>query len=196
MRTRTLNLMILAAVVGSLGSGAVTVAGLPLAPVATSLPQATYGPVLEDFGPVYFNGEVDFATPTDRDYKAVFEVATAADDPDARSAAIESAARFLNMHAQVGVERDRLGAAVVLHGGASRYALSDEAYRSRYGTDNPNTALLRALRGVGARIVLCGQSAASRGIAAAELAETVELALSAMTAIKLLQDEGYQIVAF
>jgi len=196
MRIRTLNLLIPAAAVGCLIGGVASVAGLPAASAPPTLPQATYGPILDDFGPVYFNGEVDFATPTDRDYKAVFEVATAADEPDARSAAIESAARFLNMHAQAGVAPERLGAAVVLHGGAARYALSDEAYRSRYGTDNPNTALLRALRGVGTRIVLCGQSAASRGIAANELADTVELALSAMTAVKVLQDEGYQIVAF
>lgn len=197
MRRQTTNLLILAAAVGGLiGGGTASVAGAPAVSTPVLSSQATYGPVLDDFGPVYFNGEVDFETPTDRDYKAVFDVSTGADEPDARSAAIESAARFLNMHGQAGVPLERLGAAIVLHGAAARYALSDDAYRSRYSTENPNTALLRALRGVGARIVLCGQSAASRGIAAEELADTVELALSAMTAIKVLQDDGYQIVAF
>ena len=36
--------------------------------------QATYGPVLDEFGPVYFSGEVDFGTPLDRDFRALFDV--------------------------------------------------------------------------------------------------------------------------
>ncbi len=166
------------------------------APAPQGRPQPTYGPVLEEFGPVYYMGEVDMKTPTDRDFKGLFDVAAAADGNDARSAAIETAARFLNMHAQAGVPRDRLGAAVVLHGAAARYALDDDAYRRRYEVDNPNLALIDALRAAGARIVICGQTAAARGYAKEELAASVELALSAMTAVKVFQDEGYQIVSF
>jgi intracellular sulfur oxidation DsrE/DsrF family protein len=157
---------------------------------------ATYGPVLEEFGPVYFNGEVDFPTPLDRDFRGLFDVSAAADAVDAGSAAIESAARFLNMHAQAGVPRDRLGAAIVLHGAAARYALGDAAYRQRYDVDNPSLALIEALHEAGVRVVICGQTAAARGYAKDELAAPVELALSAMTAVKVLQDEGYQIVSF
>ncbi len=158
--------------------------------------QPTYGPILEGFGPVYFMGEVDFATPLDSDFKGLFDVSQAAADADARSAALETAARFLNMHAQAGVPRERLGAAIVLHGGAARYALSHPAYRARYEVDNPNLALIEALHGAGTRVVICGQTAAARGYAKDELAAPIELALSAMTAIKVLQDAGYQIVSF
>ena len=161
-----------------------------------SAPQATYGPVLEEFGPVYYMGPVDLTTPLDRDYKAVFDVGEAPDDVSARSPAIETVARFLNMHAQAGVPRERLGAALVLHGGAGKYALSHAAYRERYSIDNPNLELLEALESVGVRIVICGQTAAARGFGAAELATPVGMALSAMTANKLFQDEGYQIVSF
>ena len=158
--------------------------------------QATYGPVLDEFGPVYFSGEVDFGTPLDRDFRALFDVSQPMEEVGARSTAIESAARFLNMHAQAGVPRERLGAAIVLHGGAARYALSNNAYRARYDVDNPSLELIEALRAVGARIVICGQTAAARGYARDELAAPIELALSAMTAIKVLQDDGYQIVTF
>jgi intracellular sulfur oxidation DsrE/DsrF family protein len=177
-------------------AAAVAVAGWTGASAAQVRAQATYGPVLEDFGPVYFNGEVDFTTPLDRDYRALFDVSAAMGEDDARSTAIESAARFLNMHAQAGVPQERLGAAIVLHGAAARYALSNDAYRQRYEVDNPSLPLIEALRAVGVRVVICGQTAAARGYAKAELATPVELALSAMTAIKVLQDDGYQIVAF
>jgi intracellular sulfur oxidation DsrE/DsrF family protein len=187
--------MRIVAIGGAIAAVAAT-AAMAAGGATTGAAQATYGPVLEDFGPVYYNGPVDLVTPLDRDYKGLFEVADAPDEPDARSAAIETAARFLNMHAQAGVPRERLGAAVVLHGAAARYALSNAAYRERYEVDNPNLPLIDALRSVGARIVICGQSAAARGYAKEELAAPVELALSAMTAVKVLQDEGYQIVSF
>ncbi len=65
--------------------GAWTAAGAATL-AATGATQATYGPVLEEFGPVYFNGEVDFPTPLDRDFKAVFEVTEPMQENDARSA--------------------------------------------------------------------------------------------------------------
>jgi len=162
----------------------------------TTTQEPTYGPVLEDFGPVFYMGEVDLATPLDVDFKALFDVSDAADEPEAGSPAITTAARFLNMHAQAGVPLERLGAAIVLHGGAARWALGHEAYRERYEVDNPNLPLIEALRGAGVRFVVCGQTVAARGYTKDELAEPIELALSAMTAIKVLQDEGYQIVSF
>jgi intracellular sulfur oxidation DsrE/DsrF family protein len=158
--------------------------------------EPTYGPVLEDFGPVYYMGAVDLATPLDVDFKALFDVSDAADEPEAGSPAITAAARFLNMHAQAGVPLERLGAAIVLHGGAARWALSHEAYRERYEIDNPNLPLIEALRAAGVRFAICGQTAAARGYTKDELAGPIELALSAMTAIKVLQDDGYQIVSF
>jgi intracellular sulfur oxidation DsrE/DsrF family protein len=186
------NLCVSLAITGA----AMTAMAWAEAPTTAVGQQPTYGPVLEDFGPVYFMGEVDFDTPLDGDFKALFDISAAADENDARSAAIETAARFLNMHAQAGVPRERLGAAIVLHGGAARYALSHAAYNRRYEVDNPNLALIEALRAAGAHIVICGQTFAARGYQRDELAEPIELALSAMTAIKVLQDEGYQIVSF
>jgi len=188
--------MVLVAAVMAVSVALAGGAGHAIGMSAQGRAQPTYGPVLVDFGPVYFNGEVDFATPLDRDYKGLFDVSEAGDDPGRSSSAIESAARFLNMHAQAGVARERLGAAVVLHGGAARYALSNTAYRERYEVDNPGLALIEALHAVGARIVICGQTAAARGYDKTELAAPVELALSAMTAVKVLQDEGYQLVSF
>jgi intracellular sulfur oxidation DsrE/DsrF family protein len=85
---------------------------------------------------------------------------------------------------------------MVLHGGAAKDALSNEAYRKRFGVDNPNLPLLEALVQAGARIYLCGQSAGSRGITKADMAAPVKLALSAMTAHLVLQMDGYHVNPF
>jgi intracellular sulfur oxidation DsrE/DsrF family protein len=57
-------------------------------------------------------------------------------------------------------------------------------------------ALLAALQERGVRVVLCAQTAPSRGFERDQLASGVELALSAMTALVTLQAEGYALIAF
>lgn len=50
--------------------------------------------------------------------------------------------------------------------------------------------------GRGVRIIVCGQSAAHYEVATGELLPGVEMALSAMTAHALLQQEGYTLNPF
>lgn len=150
------------------------------------------GPVIHDFGAV-FQVDPDVPTPTDRAYKLAFEVAAPSPSPEELNVGFNTVARFLNMHAQAGVPEDHLGAAIVVHGGASFELLDDEAYRAKFGVDNPNADLIRQLLAKGQRVILCGQSAASRGVPTDGLVPGVEVALSAMTAFLLLQDEGYRV---
>lgn len=154
------------------------------------------GPVIEGEGPVFEIVAPDFATPTDRDLSAVFDVASSPDAKDRLNPSIVTVARYLNMHARAGVPVERLRAALVLHGGAGKDALDDDAYRERFGVPNPNLPLLRDLRAQGVRVVLCGQTAGFREFGRAELAEPVELALSAMTALVTLQQDGYALIPF
>lgn len=174
---------------------ALRIAGLVVALAATApdlavgQASATPGPVIASHGPV-FPVSPDFETPLDIDYKVAFDVSQTGGQ-DRVSTSLNTVARFLNMHGRAGVPRDQLGAAVVVHGTAVMDVLSDDAYQARAGSANPNAALLRELLAAGVRVVVCGQSAASRGYQASELADGVELALSAMTAFVALQNEGY-----
>ena len=61
---------------------------------------------------------------------------------------------------------------------------------------NPNVALIDALREKGVRIIICGQSAAAYGVKKDDFYTGVELALSAMTAHALLQQDGYTVNPF
>jgi intracellular sulfur oxidation DsrE/DsrF family protein len=155
------------------------------------------GPVIEAFGAVFDVPEIDWETP-DVEYRAVFDVRDPAEAPGERNRGIETVARYLNMHAREGVPPEKLHAVLVLHGGAAKGALSDDSYRERYGTANPDRELIGALIDAGAEVVLCGQSASamSRGFPAADLAPGVRLALSAMTALVAYQQQGYSLIAF
>ncbi len=158
--------------------------------------QRETGPVIEDFGEFYHIPSPEFATDTTRALKVVFDVKNSPEDPDARNPWIETAARFLNMHARAGVPVDRLEVALVVHNQATPDLLTDTYYRERFGTDNPNSGLLEALTEAGAQVILCGQSSAARNVPPEHAVPGVKRALSAMTALIQLQDEGFRLIAF
>jgi len=161
-----------------------------------ALGQATTGPVIEGFGAVYDVPAIEYDTPLDREYKAVFDVGIGEDDPGTVNRRIETLARFLNMHGRAGVPLDRMKLAIVLHGTAGKDALQHAAYRERFGVDNPNLPLLAALDDAGVQVYLCGQTAIHRGLPSDDLAPQVRMALSAMTVLVTLQAEGYALIAF
>jgi len=155
------------------------------------------GPVFAEFGPhaaAAVEGAKTLAP--DTEFNVAFDVVKPAED-SARSRAIESAARFINMHAANDVDPANIRVAIVVHGKASLDLISDEAWAAKgKGDANPSAALIRALLDHGVRVILCGQSGAANGVASAELIPGVETALSAMTAHALLQQRGYTVNPF
>lgn len=160
------------------------------------LTQAEGGPVIEHFGAVYPVAHPDFQTPTDVEYRVVFDVSQSPEDYRTVNPHIDTLARFLNMHAQAGVPQEKMELALVLHGTAGKDALHHTAYRERFGVENPNLELLHALHEAGVQIYLCGQTASHRGYPKEDLASSVQLALSAMTVFAVLQSQGYVLNPF
>lgn len=177
------TLLSLAAATSMLAVSAPAVSAQELSPART-------GPVIEDYGAVYDVPAPDFETPMGP-RQVLFNVHTSADDPGKLNRNIETLARYLNMHARAGVPRENMKLALVLHGGAGKDALSDDAYRKRFGVDNPNRVLLEELIRFGVRVVLCGQTQTARGFQRDEILPEIKVALSAMTALVEFQEEGY-----
>lgn len=161
---------------------------LPALAVAQT-PTAHAGPIVRSGGAV-FPVSPDRPTPLDLDYRVAFDVSEGS-GPERSSTSLNTVARFVNMHGQAGVPRENIAAAIVVHGSAVMDVLSARAYNDRHGAVNPNETLLRELLDAGTRVIVCGQSAASRGVDGDELLDGVEMALSAMTAFVFLQAEGY-----
>lgn len=155
--------------------------------------EPSFGPVIEGYGPTYPIDDRDVALDDGFVYKAVFD---AADNPDEKSlnTGLVSVARYLNMHARNGVAVKNMNIAVVAHGPALKTVLSDDAYRTRYGIDNPNSELLEKLDDAGVSFFVCGQSMAFGGFDKEELVATAKVALSAMTMLTVLQSDGYALL--
>lgn len=148
------------------------------------------GPLITEYGPVVI---VDGAQPlpADTGFNVAFDV-TARGAEGALNRKFESAARFLNMHAAVGVKADNMRLAVVVHGPA----VLDLTGAARFGGANPNADMIETLQAHGVRFIVCGQSAAFQNVGKEDLLPGVELAVSAMTAHALLQQAGYTLNPF
>jgi len=154
------------------------------------------GPIIADYGKVWNIAEPDFKTDVTKTYKAVFDIMSSPDDPSQINANLETAARFLNMHAQSGVPLEQLKVALVVHNKASKDLTHSKAYKLKYGVTNPNEKLLEDLIAAGAQVIFCGQSSASRGFPKEDLVDGVQISLSAMTALIQLQDDNYRLLKF
>ncbi len=152
------------------------------------------GPVFEDFGPVA-DVEADFAFPEGMAFKVSFDVREGG-EAGARNRRLETAARFINMHARAGVPEDKMKLALVLHGKAVHDVTKAAHYAEAIGGENANAPMLAALIEKGVRIIICGQSAAYYDVTNDDLLPGVEMALSAMTAHAVLQQEGYTLNPF
>ncbi|PJB12472.1 MAG: hypothetical protein CO119_06395 [Flavobacteriales bacterium CG_4_9_14_3_um_filter_40_17] len=154
------------------------------------------GTVVKDFGKFYPVENPGFKTDYTQNFDAVIDVQEASPKPNEIHPLLNTAARYLNMHTWAGVTLKDLHVALVVHGGASDAILTDEAYQAKHGMDNPNTLLIEQLNQAGVQLILCGQTAGARDITDQNRNAHVQVALSALTALVQLQNQGYQLIEF
>ena len=79
--------------------------------------------------------------------------------------------------------------------GGNPAVLNPDAYAKAFGTkDNPNINLLQQLHEANVGLYVCGQTLISKGSSPEDVTVSVETAVSALTAIVDLQDDGYAYV--
>ncbi len=154
------------------------------------------GKIIKNFGETFAVNNTDIKTDTTANFKVIFDVSQSSNDKSVINKYIVTAARFLNMHANEGMNKEQLKVAMTIHGGAWQDVLNNEAYKEKFGVDNPNLKLINELSEAGAEIIICGQTAAYRGITKANANPNVKFALSAMTALLQYQDNGYRFIKF
>lgn len=154
------------------------------------------GTIITDYGWTYRVDDPDIPTDLETPFKVLFDLSTAPEDPSQMNPRINTVARFLNMHAEAGKSRDQLQVAAVFHGNASYSLLKNEAYKEKFGVDNPNIGLIKALQKADVPIILCGQTASHRNLSDDRRIEGIQLALSTMTAMVQWKQKGYTIINF
>ena len=154
------------------------------------------GPIIENFGKVYQIENPDLLLKKDTEYKVIFDIYTDNSKDNDLNPLLNTVARFLNMHAQHGILAENMKVAVILHGAATKSALSDTAYQKLFSTKNPNSEIIHDLKKANVELYVCGQSYLAKGFQIDDKSANVKLALSALTALVEYQTKGYQIINF
>lgn len=156
----------------------------------------SYGPVFENYGRVADVPDAE-VLPADTVLRVAFDIAEGA-EPGEVSRRIDSAARFINMHARAGLEPMNVEVAIVLHGRAAWDVTTADWYAAHQdGAENANAELVAQLIDLGGvQFFVCGQTAAYYDITGEDLLPGVQMSLSAMTAHALLQQDGYTLNPF
>lgn len=157
--------------------------------------QVAQFPNVSEFGGIY---EIEGAAELDSEmtYNIVIDLKTLQRDKESINPGLNNVARLMNLHGLGGVRPENLDVAVVVHGSATDVIIDNDAYQKKYELDNPNIALITALKEAGARVYVCGQSLLSRQYARDEINEEVIVALSMLTTYTTYVHQGYVPLVF
>jgi intracellular sulfur oxidation DsrE/DsrF family protein len=153
-------------------------------------------PVIQHYGGVY---DVPYAVdkPDPKiDYKIVVEAEGAIEHPDSIYRPLENFARLYNLHIYGGVSPKHLHVDVVIFFKAAFVILNNEAYKKKFGVDNPNLKILEEMKQAGINLYACGQSVTGLGIDPKTINPNFEVVLSRATTVSTRQMKGYAFFKF
>ncbi|MFI5252983.1 MAG: DsrE family protein [Bacteroidota bacterium] len=145
-----------------------------------------------------WSGVIPVADPTEipdpnRDYKLLFEFT--ANNPDSLAREINSGldevARVLNLHVASGIPAKKLIPVIVVQGPGLDALTTNEHYKKKHSTDNPNLKIIHDLVGAGAKFIACGQAMAFFELTKEDLLPEIKISLTAQTVFSNYQLQGF-----
>ncbi|QBR01007.1 sulfur reduction protein DsrE [Paraburkholderia pallida] len=172
----------------------VGIAAVPACAAPADAPNFWTTPTIEHYGKMHDLPNGAFRPQPGQVYKVVFALTQAPAQPDKVDPALDHVARTVNLYVAAGVPLDKLKFVAVAYGAATPLALDDAHYRAAFGVANPNLPLIDALKKAGVTIAVCGQAVAEHHFAYDWIDSRITLALSALTTITTLQQQGYALM--
>jgi len=163
---------------------------------SASFAQEKVNPIIKSFGGIYDISDASVKPDPNQEYKIVIDVYGGTEDKTKIDRSLNNVARMLNLHAVGGVAAEKMKVVLALHGNSTYSIVNDELYKEKFGTANPNAALVKELKEAGVKVAVCGQSLRGRGIENEQLLSEVEVATSMLTTVTSYQMKGYQLLKF
>ncbi|MBS0968626.1 sulfur reduction protein DsrE [Chimaeribacter arupi] len=148
-------------------------------------------PTIEGYGKIHYLPESAYLPRTDKVHKIVFQITEQADAPDKVNKELDHLARTVNLYVAAGVPLSQLKFVGAISGAATDAILSNEHYHEVFGIKNPNAALIEQLTRAGVDLAVCSQAVAGHHYPYDAIDPHVTLALSSLTTITSLEEDGY-----
>jgi intracellular sulfur oxidation DsrE/DsrF family protein len=149
-------------------------------------------PAVPDFGASASLPEVAMQPDKNTQYKVVFNI-TGEGPNEKINPSLERVARAANIFASAGVPLSHLHFVAVIHGPATQFVLDNDHYKEKFSVENANVKLIAELKAAGVKVVVCGQALAAKKFAHEWVNHDVEITLSAMSTVIMLEQQGYVI---
>ena len=125
-------------------------------------------------------------------YKFVFDLSGGPETPDKVNPGLRGVAEFINTLAKYNVPASHRQLVVVFHQKSTPAILMNDEYKKRYNTDNPDIALIQAMKKAGVDFRVCGQAVLGMKIDPKTIQPEVQLDLWAGMTIPNMMMRGYQ----
>lgn len=169
---------------------------LSLLPAAAMADDAGFWqtPLITGAGKIHPLPQAAYQPDRNATYKVVFTMTMPSSKPDEVNPALERVARTVNLYVQSGVPLDHLKFVAVAVGPAAPIALDNAHYKKQFGVDNPNLPVIAQLRKDGIDVAVCGQAWGEHKFDYSWKDSNVTLALSGLTTVIDLQQQGYALM--
>lgn len=152
-------------------------------------------PAIPGYGAIHVLPEGPTKLPQNGMTKVVFGVTSASADRSQVNPALDRVANAINLYVAGGTALDRMKIVAFVYGEATNAVLSNEHYRAKFGTDNPNLKLIQELRAAGVDVVVSDQALAKQQFDSSWIVHDVTLAQSSLTFMSTLEQQGYAVMA-
>jgi intracellular sulfur oxidation DsrE/DsrF family protein len=153
-------------------------------------------PIVQGFGGIFDAPHATEKPDPTQEYKVVIDVATGDENKSEPFMSLINIARLMNLHAMGGVSEQNMQVVAVLHKDALWAVLNHEAYREKFGVDNPHIPLFQELKRHGVKLLVCSQSLFKREVPYQLVTPEVEVATSMLTTMTTYQLKGYAALKF
>lgn len=158
--------------------------------------QTKLNPVITDYGSMYEVPNAKDKPDPSMQYKIIIESAAPNEKPEKLYEPLEHISRMYNLHVYNGVPQKNLHVELVIFGPSVAILLNNEAYKKKFGVDNPNLKAIEEMTQAGIQIHACGQSVMLTGIDPATVNPNVDVVVSRFTTVSDRQMKGYAFFKF
>lgn len=148
-------------------------------------------PVIKGFGKVHPRTDVAVQPDPNADYKVIVDVIHRGDDPSKVFHSLQRLARTVNLLGFAKVPASHVHIVAVLDGEAAYASAGNALYRKHFKVDNPNLAILHALKLSGVELLVCSQAMAELGLKDSDLGPDITVSLSALSDFVVYGQRGY-----
>ena len=150
-------------------------------------------PIIKGYGEVKFFEQAASQLNKQLDYKLIFDIKSN-QIKNGVNKGLWTIARTLNLFELSGIPRKKIELVASIHGEATFITLNNNAYRNKFGIDNPNLNLIKQLKENGVELYICSQATSSRNINNSDLNINVIPALSGIAVLSNHLLQGFTLM--